>query len=136
MAEIYEIPADIAEYRSGMGDNTTDQFGVNCARVGDLWFPYSERPHLGKWARLKEDMMFHQGRMSEMIEMLTKDELWDFLESEDSEKEAQVYELTVHLAKEQGLTESMKSTNFQHWVGTMNNCKQRAEEIIRAEMTN
>jgi hypothetical protein len=60
----------------------------------------------------------------------------DYPEDEETKRALQVYELTKQLAEIEGLTESMKSTDFLHWVGVMNNCKARAEEIIREEMRN
>ena len=42
--------------------------------------------------------------------------------------------LMPQLAKAAGATEDLKARDQMAWVGLMNNCKARVEEIIRAEL--
>ena len=42
--------------------------------------------------------------------------------------------LTAELAASEGVTERLKAENQMAWVGQMNNIRQRAEEIITAEL--
>ena len=42
--------------------------------------------------------------------------------------------LTAELAASEGVTERLKAENQMAWVGQMNNIRQRAEEIIMAEL--
>ena len=42
--------------------------------------------------------------------------------------------LTKQMAKNEGVTEQLKLTNQMAWVQRMNNIRNRAEEIVRAEL--
>lgn len=42
--------------------------------------------------------------------------------------------LMPHLAREAGATEALKAADPMKWVGLMNNCKARAEEIVMHEL--
>ena len=42
--------------------------------------------------------------------------------------------LVPQLAKVAGATEDLKARDSMNWVGLMNNCKARVEEIIMAEL--
>ena len=42
--------------------------------------------------------------------------------------------LMTRLTREAGATEALKAADPMKWVGLMNNCKSRAEEIIRHEL--
>lgn len=42
--------------------------------------------------------------------------------------------LTAELAAKEGVTEKLKATNQMEWVQRMNNIRQRAEEIVMADL--
>lgn len=42
--------------------------------------------------------------------------------------------LTTQIAKQEGITEQLKENDQMAWVGAMNNIRNRAEEIVNAEL--
>ena len=69
-------------------------------------------------------------------ELLMRNELNSYLFSVGEEIEDRVNGLTELLAEKEGVNEELKTTNQLLWVQKMNNCKNRAEEIILNEMAN
>ena len=55
-----------------------------------------------------------------LSQMLSLPEDWDYL--------------MPRLAREAGATEALKAADPMKWVGLMNNCKARAEEIVMHEL--
>lgn len=43
--------------------------------------------------------------------------------------------LITQMAEKEGISEQLKTQNQMAWVGAMNNIRNRAEEIINAELT-
>ena len=66
--------------------------------------------------------------------LLMSNELNSYLFSVGKEIEDRVYGLTKLLAEREGVNETLKTTNQLLWVQKMNNCKNRAEEIILHDM--
>jgi len=52
----------------------------------------------------------------------------------DQEAKEMFFQLVNQIAKQEGLTEELKATDQMKWVGLVNNCKARAEEIIFYEL--
>ncbi len=62
------------------------------------------------------------------------DTLWPHLLEIDEKAHAMVETMVAQMAKTEGLTEKMKSTDPMRWVGLMNNFKNVAEEIVLREI--
>ena len=58
----------------------------------------------------------------------------DYLKSVNEQAEEMLFQLVKQMAKAEGVTEQLKSTNQMAWVGAMNNIRNRAEEIVKAEV--
>ena len=58
----------------------------------------------------------------------------DYLADIDQQAEEMFFQLVKDYAQRQGITERLKAENQMEWVGRMNSCKARAEEIIMAEL--
>ena len=59
--------------------------------------------------------------------------LFDHLHEVDLKAQNELDRLIPILAKQQGITEQIKSENQLKWIGLMNNIKAQAEEIIYSE---
>lgn len=66
--------------------------------------------------------------------MLLKGTLWTHLTQIDQTANEQMDALTAELAAKEGVTEKLKATNQMEWVQRMNNIRQRAEEIVMADL--
>lgn len=66
--------------------------------------------------------------------MLLCDELWSYLLEVDEQTHAMVETMVTKMAKADGGTESLKSTDPLHWVEMMNNFKSTAEEVVLREI--
>ena len=66
--------------------------------------------------------------------MLTERTLYDYLLQLDRDAEDTFNRLVKQMAKCEGVTEQLKATNQMQWVGKMNNIRQRATEIVNAEL--
>ena len=107
-------------------------------KKGDVLIPnltYSSReyPPLGKYGMLRKTYLqeHHKALFSKM---LLRDELWPHLLEIDEQAHAMVETMVAQMAKAEGLTEKMKSTDPLRWVGLMNNFKNAAEEIVLREL--
>ena len=66
--------------------------------------------------------------------MLLKGTLNAHLEEVDHQANEMMELLTEQMAKSEGVTEQLKRTNQMAWVQRMNSIRNRAEEIVRAEL--
>ena len=62
--------------------------------------------------------------------MLVNGTLLSYLEQVNIRAKDEVERLIKELAKQQGVTESLKAQDQMKWVGLMNNIKAQAEEIV------
>ena len=69
-----------------------------------------------------------------LSEILSRDELRPHLPEVDEQAHTMLETMVTKIAKAEGVTESLKSTDPLRWVGLMNNFKSAAEEIILREV--
>lgn len=115
-----------------------EQNGLYYTRYGDVYLPdlvYSENnyPPLGKYSLMRRTFL-KEHRKAQYSWMIWRDELWPHLLEVDEQAHAMLETIIAQMAKAEGLTERMKSTDPLRWVGLMNNFKSAAEEIILREV--
>ena len=66
--------------------------------------------------------------------MLLKGTLWAHLTEIDQAANQQIESMMAELAMSEGVTEELKVANQMEWVQRMNNIRQRAEEIVMADL--
>lgn len=88
---------------------------------------------LTRFGRAREKYLMEH-RKALYTSLLLKGTLWSHLTEIDQAANEQMDSLTVELAASEGVTERLKAENQMAWVGQMNNIRQRAEEIIMAEL--
>lgn len=66
--------------------------------------------------------------------MLTERTLYEYLLQLNRDAEDTFNHLVKQMAEREGVTEQLKATNQMQWVGLMNNIRQRATEIVNAEL--
>ena len=110
-------------------------------RIGDFWFPNlilkeQTEPNsvpLGRWTRERQRFL-KEHRKPIYENMVLSETLLPHLREIDRTAETNMESLMMALAEEAGATEVLKAVNPLEWVGRMNNCRNRAEEIIRNEL--
>ena len=66
--------------------------------------------------------------------MLLSGKLDSHLAETDTQAETMFFQLVKQLAEQEGITEQLKIENQMEWVGRMNNIRDRATEIVHAEL--
>jgi len=88
-----------------------------------------EAPRIGKYGTMRHNYLrdYHRGIFGGM---LLSGKLNPHLEEVDQQANEMMERLTTQMAKSEGVTEQLKTTDQMAWVGAMNNIKARAEEIV------
>ena len=103
---------------------------------GDYQLPnldVPEAPQVGKYGMLRRSFLPNH-RHGIYTGMLLTGELNSHLAEIDRQATEMVERLTEQMAREQGVTESLKASDQMKWVGLMNNIKAAAEEAALAEI--
>ena len=105
-------------------------------REGDYFLPdlkAPEEPKIGRYGRMRFEYLrnHHRGIFDGM---LLKGTLNAHLEEIDRQANEMLERLTRQMAAQEGVTEQLKAADQLAWVGCMNNIRNRAEEIILAEL--
>ncbi len=107
-------------------------------KVGDYYIPdLTAEPmpsrDLGKYGRMR--LRYLQDHKSELYAaLLMEGRLFAHLLDIEDTANARLDQMMPEMAKAAGATEELKARDQMAWVGLMNNCKARVEEIIFAEL--
>ena len=117
---------------------TDKRTGITYTKKGDYYFPNlilepEEKIVLNKYGRMRLKFL-KENKKAEYTIMFTKGTLNKHLK-EIQETAEEGIDLIINQLKEKNhLTEEMKNTDQLYWVGTMNNFKGIAEEIVIKEL--
>lgn len=89
--------------------------------------------NIGKYGRLRLKYLEEHHKL-ELILMRVNNELTSYLLDIEDECKARVEQLVKQIAKKENVTEELKANNQMLWVQSMNNIKNRAEEIAYSEI--
>ena len=84
---------------------------------------------IGQYGRMKEQYLKYNNP-KEYRRMVKEKELKPFLLKIDKIASEMEEDLAKNLAKGNGLTEEMKNTNHDKWIGLMNNFRMCAREMV------
>ena len=109
-------------------------------RVGDYYIPdliLDEEPEqdvfYGKYGDLRRDYLREHKPKLWMV-LVNNGRLADHLKSVERMAEQRMDTLLPQLMKVAGVTEELKARDQMAWVGLVNNCRARADEIILADL--
>ena len=111
--------------------------GIDYILIGDYYYPDLQLPEenrpVGHFGRLHQKYLKqeHPARYSSLV--LTG-KLWTYLADLDEQAEKRLNLIIKRMKAVEGVTEELKARDQLEWVGRMNNIRNRAEEIINAEM--
>jgi len=99
----------------------------------DLTAPGENKPPIGVWGQrhLRHIREHHRGLY---VGLQLSGKLGSYLADIDQRAEDMFLRLVNQLARQEGMTEKLKAANQMAWVACMNNIRNRAVEIINAEL--
>lgn len=110
--------------------------GLWYERCGDYYLPclaLDEEKPVGVWGeRYRRYLKEHRRGIYD--ELLLNGTLDDHVAEIDRQAEEMFERLTAEMAKREGITEQLKATDQMAWVGTMNNIRARAEEVVNTKL--
>ena len=112
--------------------------GINYTLQGDYYLPdlrLSEQPkvEIGIWG--KRHLRYLKNHHPIIFtNLLTSCKLTTYLAEIDEQAEDMFFRLVKQLAEKEGVTEQLKADDQMLWVKRMNNIRNRATEIVNAEL--
>ncbi len=117
---------------------TDEHTGLKYELVGDYYLiagedEPEEREPIGIWGQrhLRYLKRYHRGRYANL---LTSGELNAYLVDIDRRAEELFLRLAKQMADAEGITEKLKASDQMEWVRQMNSIRNRAMEIVNAEL--
>ena len=97
--------------------------------IPDLKLLDTTEYHIGKYGRMRQRFLQenHRGIYSYM---LLSETLWKHLAEIDEECNEMMDRLVERMAKNEGVTERLKSDDWLCWIQKMNSIRSRAEEVV------
>jgi len=115
-----------------------EQTGIRYELQGDYYLPCLKLPEqpkveIGIWGKrhLRYIKQHHKIRYTNL---LTSCKLTAYLADIDEQAEKLFFRLVKQLAEKEGVTEQLKANDQMLWVKRMNNIRNRATEIVNAEL--
>ena len=117
---------------------TDERTGISYTLQGDYYLPDLQLPpeketEIGLWGQRRLRYL-KQNRKVLYTNLLTAGKLSEHLAEIDEQAEDMFFRLVNQMAEREGVTEQLKAENQMEWVGRMNNIRNRAEEIVNAEL--
>jgi hypothetical protein len=116
-----------------------ERTGIEYRLVGDYYLPNIALPkprrtgNIGKYGRLRLKYL-EEHHKAELILMRVNNELTSHLLDIEDECKERVEQLVKQMSEKENVTEELKANNQMLWVQSINNIKNRAEEIAFNEI--
>ena len=105
-------------------------------QVGEYLLPELEAPEtpkIGVWGQ-RHERYLKRHQKGVYAEMLANGTLDSYLRQIDEHAERMVIQLVNRIAETEGVTEQLKAADQMEWVRRMNSIRNRAEEVVFAEL--
>ena len=122
-----------------MAKTIFEQMGGTYTQVGDYLIPNLKLPAEEKQANIGVWGMRHKRFLKEnhrvlYANLMTSGKLVAYLDDIEQQATAMFLRLVKELAENENITEKLKAENQILWVQKMNNIRNRATEIVNAEL--
>ena len=122
-----------------MAKTIFEEMGGTYTRVGNYYLPDLKLPEEEKQANIGVWGMRHKRFLKEnhrilYANLMTSGKLVAYLDDIEQQATAMLLRLVKELAEKENVTEDLKATDQMLWVQKMNNIRNRATEIVNAEM--
>ena len=118
-----------------MAKTIFEEMGGTYVRQGDYFIPCltlpaeKENKPIGIWGQ-RHKRYLQEHKRATYTTLLTSGKLNSYLAEIDKQAQEMFSRLVKHMAEREGVTEQLKAANQMVWVRTMNNIRNRAEEIV------
>lgn len=115
------------------------QMGGTYSQVGDYLLPNLSLPteekqaNIGVWGMRHKRFLKENNRVL-YANLMTSGKLVAYLDDIEQQATAMFLRLVKELAEKENVTEELKATDQMLWVKKMNNIRNRATEIVNAEL--
>ena len=112
------------------------KMSLTYTKVGDYELPnlsVPESPKIGKYGMLRHTFLRNH-RKTEFSSLMLSGKMNSHLEEIDRQATEMMESLTKQMAQTEQVNEKLKATDQMKWVQLMNNIRNRAEEIVLAEV--
>ncbi len=122
-----------------MANTIFEQTGGTYMQVGDYMLPdllpaeEEKKANIGAWA-MRHKRYLKQNHKVRYYNLLTSGKLNSYLADVEQQAQNLFSRLVKDLAEKENVTEELKSTDMMLWVQKMNNIRNRATEIVNAEL--
>ncbi len=121
-----------------MAKTIFEEMGGTYTQVGDYFLPNLELPEketqsIGIWGQ-RHLRYLKECRRVVYFNLLTSGKLNNYLADIDKQAEDMFLRVVKQVADREGITEQMKAENQIEWVRRMNNCRERAMEIVNTDL--
>ena len=122
-----------------MANTIFEQMGGTYTQVGDYMLPdllpeeEEKKANVGAWA-MRHKRYLKQNHKVFYYNLLTSGKLNSYLADIEQQAQDLFLRLVKDLAEKENVTEELESTDMMLWVQKMNNIRNRATEIINAEL--
>ena len=111
----------------------TYTLGADGMYYPDLELPEEEAPRYGKYGKMRHTYL-REHKRAYYTTLLFGGKLVAHLNEIDDSANTQMELITKQMATSQGINEALKARDQMAWVGTMNNIRNAAEEIVLSEL--
>lgn len=122
-----------------MAKTIFEEMGGTYTRVGDYYLPNLKLPeeekqaNIGVWGMRRKRFLKENHRVL-YANLMTSGKLVAYLDDIEQQATAMFLRLVKELAEIENVTEELKATDQMLWVQKMNNIRNRATEIVNAEL--
>lgn len=122
-----------------MANTIFEKQGGTYTQVGDYMLPdllpaeEEKEANIGIWA-MQHKRYLKQHHKVLYYNLLTRGKLNSYLADIEQQAQQLFLRLVKELAEQENVTEELKSTDMMLWVRNMNNIRNRATEIVNAEL--
>ncbi len=122
-----------------MAKTIFEEMGGTYTQVGDYFLPNLKLPeeetqaNIGVWGMRRKRFLKENHRVL-YANLMTSGKLVAYLDDIEQQATAMFLRLVKELAEKENVTEELKETDQMLWVQKMNNIRNRATEIVNAEL--
>jgi len=126
--EDYKMEKYIYNEQNGLWYELQGDYYLPCLKL-----PEDETAHIGIWGQ-RHRRYLKNNHKALYTSLLTSGKLNGYLADIDRQAEEMFSRLVKQMAEAEGVTETLKADDSMEWVGRMNNIRNRATEIVNAEI--
>ena len=118
----------IFDERNGLWYELQGDYYLPCLKLSE-----KEQQPIGIWAQ-RHSRYLKENHKAVYADLLTSGKLNGYLADIDREAEEMFSRLVKQMAEDEGITEKLKADDMMTWVGKMNGIRNRAAEVVNAEL--